>query len=676
MSKSLIIMKHRFYLINSILLFIFLYLTLSITEAQITYDCELIKNIAQSEKYQYGSKKLVKSAYYKYTGSNYDLKYHKFNLNIDPDTFYIKGSVKSIFTITKDTAHLITFDLNGHLTVDSVKSGKLNLAYLHSTDTIINLLYIYLDKIYTLNQIDSVTVYYHGVPINEPGFGSFVKGFHKTNSVKVPIIWSLSEPYGAKDWWPCKSTLDDKIDSIDMFITTPSQYKAASNGLLINETKAGIYKTFHWKHRYPIATYLIAVAVTNYAVYSDFVPLSNNKNLQILNYVFPEDTSLTKPATNQCISFIQLYNKLFSPYPFLNEKYGHAEFGWGGGMEHQTMTFLGNKAFNTDIISHELAHQWFGDKVTCNNWTDLWLNEGFATYSTGLCYEYLDPTHYWWNIYKKLTIQTIVSKSGGSVYIKDTNNLDTLFSSRITYQKGSMLLHMIRWIIGDSNFFHSLRNYINDTKLAYNFANTRDLKTHFEQESGIDLTEFFNEWYYGEGYPTYNINIVKSFNNNVMLTFNQNASFPASVNLFKMPVPIRFKGEKKDTLIIFQDSLLSQSFNINPGFYIDSIFFDPDMWLIAKSNITVVNSILDKENDLRINVYPNPARNKCYINYIDLKIDKIVLVDASGKIINTFPKLIQQTGSITVNLNKNDKGVYYFKVYTDKSVIVKKIIKI
>ena len=287
----------------------------------------------------------------------YDLNYHRFEWEIDPAVLYVKGAVTSYFEPTADGFDKIHFDFLDNLTVDSVLYHGTQMNHSFITGEI---LMIDLPAVIPVGIQDSISVYYKGVPVGG-GFGSFANDTHNG----VPALWTLSEPYGAREWWPCKQTLNDKIDSTDIYVTSPAQYRVASNGVLVSELEDNGMKTFHWKHRYPIPAYLVAIAVTNYEQYSEWLDIGGD-SIHILNYVYPESLAAAKVRTERTADIMALFNDLFGMYPFADEKYGHAQFGWGGGMEHQTMSFMGG--FSHLLIAHELAHQWFGDKVTCGSW--------------------------------------------------------------------------------------------------------------------------------------------------------------------------------------------------------------------------------------------------------------------------------------------------------------------
>src|ERR1017187_5054694 len=264
--------------------------------------------------------------------NNYDLKYHRLEWYIDPIVDSVKGCISSYFVVLSNNFNQINFDCSNDLVIDSVVYHGITVLFSQQPN---NLLQINLPSIISINSLDSVSVYYEGTPY-ATGFGSFVQTTHAGS----PIIWTLSEPYGAQDWWPCKNGLVDKIDSIDVIVTTPQINRAASNGVLVEEIQSGTNKIYHWKHRHPIATYLIAIAVTNYVYYSNYVPFGND-SFEVLNYVYPEADSLAKTQTPDIVNVIKLYDSLLGViYPFADEKYGHAQFGWGGGMEHQTMSFV------------------------------------------------------------------------------------------------------------------------------------------------------------------------------------------------------------------------------------------------------------------------------------------------------------------------------------------------
>ena len=595
-----------------------------------------------------------------FAGANIDIKYHRMFWNIDPAVNYIRGSVYTLFKAVENNISIITFELDTTMQVDSVLYHGQKIAFADSAAYLLNL---YLPSEISNNTLDSIEIFYQGTPGVGLGFGSFLQDYHNG----APIIWTLSEPYGAKEWWPNKNDLSDKIDSIDVYVMTPLGQRAASNGLLVEESVVADKKLYHWKHRHAIATYLVAIAVTNYAVYSDFATI-NSGVVEVLNYIYPEDSSTAVTQTPNVVSSIQLYSNLFIDYPFIDEKYGHAQFGWGGGMEHQTMSFMGG--FSHALMAHELAHQWFGDMVTCGSWHDIWLNEGFATYLTGLTYEHMPGTP-WWESWRHQTMNNVINYSDGSVYCDDTTSVSRIFDSRLSYNKGAYVLHMLRWVCGDSAFFAGVSNYLNDPALSYGYAHTSDLKSHLEAASGLNLTEFFDDWYYGQGYPIYNVSVYQSSLDSISVTLNQSTSH-SSVSFFEMPVPIRIKGDGFDSTIIFDNTFSGQQYSVAVNSWIDTVEFDPEIHLLSRSNISSNIGISEYNTDNKLFIAPNPTKNTVLIKSQDL-IRSIELFDISGRELETFNGL--NINEYTVNLSNNVTGIYLLRISTNQQTFIKKVVK-
>jgi len=645
--------------ISAFIIFIMMTLSLSAQKPRTEIELDIINQTAVNSC-SHNKQQMFASMTSSFAGGNIDIKYHRMHWNIDPAVTYISGSVYTLFKVTENNTHIITFELDTAMQVDSVLYHGQNIAFADSAAYLLNL---YLPFEISNNTLDSIEIFYQGEPGAGLGFGSFLQDYHNS----TPIIWTLSEPYGAKEWWPNKNDLSDKIDSIDVYVKTPMGQRAASNGLLVEESVVGNNKLYHWKHRHAIATYLVAIAVTNYAVYSDFATI-NSGVVEVLNYIYPEDSAIVVTQTPNVVSSIQLYSNLFIDYPFINEKYGHAQFGWGGGMEHQTMSFMGG--FSHALMAHELAHQWFGDMVTCGSWHDIWLNEGFATYLTGLTYEHMPGTP-WWESWRHQTMNNVINYPDGSVYCDDTTSVGRIFDSRLSYNKGAYVLHMLRWVCGDSAFFAGVSNYLNDPALSYGYAHTSDLKAHLEAASGLNLTEFFDDWYYGQGYPIYDVSVYQSSMDSISVTLNQSTSH-SSVSFFEMPVPIRIKGNGFDSIIVFDNTFSGQQYSVAVNSWIDTVEFDPEIHLISKSNISSNIGISEYNTDNELFIAPNPTKNTVLIKSQDL-IRSIELFDISGRKLECFNGL--NINEYIINLSNNVTGIYLLRISTNQQTFIKKVVK-
>jgi aminopeptidase N len=588
----------------------------------------------------------------------YDVSYYFLDLNMTNTSTYLSGTV-AIHAKAQVNIDSALIELYESLTISQVKVNGSVVNYHRS----LNKVRIPVNA--AANQSFALEITYSGNPptaqTNPLGGSGLTAGTSNTWGNKV--VWSLSEPFSAYEWFPVKQSLTDKADSCAVHITVPDTLMAGSNGVLENVVSLpNGFKKFEWKHRHPIDYYLISVAVAKYIDYSIYAnPVGASAPVLIQNFIYNNPNTLPYflDEINETVDFMELYAQLYGPYPFADEKYGHCMAPIGGGMEHQTMTTQG--LFEKTLTSHELAHQWWGNNVTCASWCDIWLNEGFASYSEYLMLANLYPGTQ--IAHMQQVHQSVMNQAGGSVWVLDSLNEARIFSGRLTYDKGAAIIHSIRYLIdNDSLFFNGLRAF--QASYADSTATGLDFKNFMVNYCSTALDAFFEQWYFGEGFPTYDV-VWNQIGTDVHLQINHTVSMPNITPTFTNPIELRISRQAQpDTLIRFDIQSNSENFILpNLGIVQGGIFIDPSNWIINgfggvdfNPDFTAQSHTLAADEDWLL--YPNPARQAFSVQNIKGEALNFELYHSNGKLL----QIGQINAAEWIDIHELSQGTYILRL--------------
>ena len=389
-------------------------------------------------------------------------------------------------------------------------------------------------------------------------------------------------------------------------------------------------------------------------------PTGAPQPILVQNYIYNNPNTLPNfiDEINETGNFIELFYEKYGPYPFENEKYGHCMAPISGGMEHQTMTTQG--FFEKTLTSHELAHQWWGNNVTCASWCDIWINEGFASYSEYLMLENLYPLE---KDQHMLDVhQNVKTQTGGSVWVLDSLNEARIFSGRLTYDKGAAIVHTIRFLINnDSLFFEGLRAF----QIAYADSTAKgiDFKNFMTSYTGVNLDAFFEEWYFGEGYPTYSVRWEQA-GQDVLVEISHTSSKPNVTPLFTNSLELMLnRAGAPDTIIRFPINSNVELFTVpNIGTLSTSatVIIDPNNWVINNVGTVVQDNSLTINENLKndeLVISPNPTNGVFMIENLPTKAE-INVYDMWGQVVKNLSIEPEQT----INLSELEKGNYLIEI--------------
>ncbi|MBM3436905.1 MAG: M1 family metallopeptidase, partial [Bacteroidetes bacterium] len=513
---------------------------------------------------------------------DYDVKFYKLDLEAYDSTNQFTGSATVFVQITVPVTDTFSIELSNKLSADSVYINGI----WHSFTHISNNIYVPLPAPVAQGDYIEFLLYYHTPPTYnsiyfsstlDPNWGNFV------------VAQTFSEPYFAHEFMPCKQELGDKADSVFIFITTNNDVKVAGPGLLTVVPLPDLKARYEWRSHLKTAFYLIFFAISDYQEYTIYAKPDSlpGDSVMVLNYVYdyPNCLQNNKATIDKTTAMIELFSDKMGLFPFHDEKYGH--YMWYissfSGMEHITM--MGIRSFSENLVAHELAHSWFGDNVTCATWSDIWINEGFASYGEYIERQYM-ISQASADALMLSYMNYVMTSPGGSVYVPpaNLNNWGRIFSTRLTYRKGCSLVHMIRFQMNnDSLFFRTLYEF--QQQFTDSLATGLDFKTVCENVSGIDFTSFFNQWYFGEGYPTFSV-IWSQAADTVWLNSIQTTSTVVTT-LFKTPIEFKLTYSGGSQTFRLTQLTNDTTFKIVIPHVVTGITIDPNNWILNQAGTII-----------------------------------------------------------------------------------------
>jgi aminopeptidase N len=492
--------------------------------------------------------------------------YYGLHLRFDPVAQTVGGRVSVALVRNQPGAFRLTLDLDSSMVVDSVVADGQRVTVTRGATTLAVMMPS------GEHPTAVADVYYHGTPTGDALL------FARHGS--APVISSYGLPYSSRAWWPSIDAPSTKADSADIEVTAPSSLTAASNGRFVVRHENGDgTATTRWSVRYPIYPDVIAVAISNYRTIQLAYRDAGGDSLPMPFFVFPEDSAKAQDDFGVLPAMLAHHVARFGPYPFMREKYGVVEMAKQSYREHQTLPgygarFITGDHVNDRILAHELAHQWFGDALTVRSWSHVWLNEGFATYAAFLWRESTrGPAEY------RATVQALMTPEvyDGVVFVADTTDVDHMFT-RVTFQKGALVLHMLRHVMGDSAFFGAVRQYVADN--LYRTVVTDDFQRAAEQRYGRSLDWFFREWIYHGGAPAYDVRAIHTGRATRGYRVDFDVRQTQDSGVFRMPLDVSLDAEHGSTRLVVWDSLRVQHVSASTPDSVTAVRIDPEGWVV------------------------------------------------------------------------------------------------
>jgi aminopeptidase N len=475
----------------------------------------------------------------------YEVLHYELSLNVDPAARSINGQVVMTAEGRAESPR-VALDLDPHLSVHAVEVNGEEAEWEHSRRRI----WIDVPGGIAPGAELTVLVEYGGVPRvapNPPWDGGFT--WSKTRSGS-PWIATSCQGQGADLWWPCKDHPSDKPETMDLFVTVPAELVCASNGTLREVIELdGEHTTYHWKLANPISNYNVALNIAPYEVLEHDYESVTGERFPVKFWVLPESVERAREALPHFVDHLRFYEEVCGPYPFRNEKYGIVETPHLG-MEHQTIIAYGN-GFRLDddgydwLHHHELGHEWWANLVTCRDWKDMWIHEGICTYMQAL---YMERTRGHDALVRAVAGDRRGIRNRKPVAPRETQDTHQIYFSlggNDIYNKGALVMHALRYLVGDDAFFVLLRRMCYPTPeleevldgSQVRFVDTDDIRAIAEEHSGRKLDWFFDVYVHQPALPEL---VVEREGDELRLSWETPDDLP-----FPMPVPVVIEGETR-----------------------------------------------------------------------------------------------------------------------------------